>query len=51
MRDIPRYVRLIESGRFDAKSLVGTVLPLEKTLEAYRGVIDRTTVNAVIRMA
>ncbi len=51
LRDIPRYVRLIESGRYDAKALIGTIYPLEKTVDAYRQVIDRTTVNAIIKMA
>ena len=48
MRDIPRYVRLIESGKFDAKSMITAKYPLEKTLDAYREVIDRTTFMALI---
>jgi S-(hydroxymethyl)glutathione dehydrogenase/alcohol dehydrogenase len=50
MRDMPRYVRLIESGRFDAKSLITLRYPLEKTMDAYREVIDRTTNSAAIIM-
>jgi S-(hydroxymethyl)glutathione dehydrogenase/alcohol dehydrogenase len=48
MRDIPRYVRLIESGRFDAKAMITARYPLEKTIDAYREVIDRTTFMAMI---
>jgi threonine dehydrogenase-like Zn-dependent dehydrogenase len=48
MRDLPRYVRLIESGKFDAKTMITGRYPLEKTIDAYREVIDRTTVMAMI---
>jgi S-(hydroxymethyl)glutathione dehydrogenase/alcohol dehydrogenase len=48
MRDIPRYVRLIESGKFDAKTMITARYPLEKTIDAYRQVIDRTTFMAMI---
>jgi S-(hydroxymethyl)glutathione dehydrogenase/alcohol dehydrogenase len=48
MRDIPRYVALIESGRYDAASMITSTYSLEKTMDAYREVIDRTTVTAMI---
>ena len=32
MRDIPRFVRMLESGQFDAKSLATTVVPIERML-------------------
>jgi Zn-dependent alcohol dehydrogenase len=51
MRNIPRYVTMIERGQYDAKSLVTTVAPFEKTLEAYRDVMERATVTAVITFA
>jgi S-(hydroxymethyl)glutathione dehydrogenase/alcohol dehydrogenase len=51
MRDIPRYVRLIETGKYDASALITTTYSLEKTLDAYREVIDRTTVTAMIVMS
>ena len=51
MRDLPRYVRLIESGKFDAKTMITGKYPLEKTIEAYREVIDRTTVLAMIMVS
>lgn len=48
MRDVPQFVRLIETGQFNAKALVTAVHPLEETREAYQKVADRTTVAAVI---
>jgi S-(hydroxymethyl)glutathione dehydrogenase/alcohol dehydrogenase len=48
MRDLPRYVRLIERGLYDAKSLITTRYPLEKAMDAYHDVADRTTVTAMI---
>jgi S-(hydroxymethyl)glutathione dehydrogenase/alcohol dehydrogenase len=51
MRDIPRYVALIESGRYDAASLITSQYSLEKTVDAYHEVIDRTTVTAMIVMS
>lgn len=48
MRDIPRYVRLLDEGQFDAKSLATTVVPLERMLGAYEEVAYRTTVTAIM---
>jgi Zn-dependent alcohol dehydrogenase len=48
MRDLPRYVRLIEKGVIDMKSLVTATYPLERALEATQAVADRTTVAAVV---
>jgi len=48
MRDLPRYVRLIEKGLFDAKSLVTATYPLERAKEAVQAVADRTTLGAVV---
>ena len=47
-RDLPRYVRLIERGVYDAKALVTSTYPAERTLEAYQAVADRTVVAAII---
>jgi S-(hydroxymethyl)glutathione dehydrogenase/alcohol dehydrogenase len=47
-RDLPRYVRLIEAGLFDAKSLATGIFPLERTREAFQAAADRTTVAAVV---
>ena len=48
MRDIPRFVELLDKGQYDAKSLATTVVPMEKMLEAYEEVLYRTTVTALM---
>jgi S-(hydroxymethyl)glutathione dehydrogenase/alcohol dehydrogenase len=48
MRDIPRFVELLDKKQFDAKSLATTVVPIEGMLDAYQQVIDRTTVTALM---
>ena len=48
LRDLPRFVRLIEAGLFNAKALATSTFPLERTREAFQAVADRTTVAAVI---
>lgn len=48
MRDIPRFVRLMESGQFDAKALATLVVPFEKMLEGYEQVAYRTTITAIM---
>src|SRR5688572_10824789 len=47
-RDIPMFVRLIESGRFDAKSLATAKYPVERAREALQVASDRTTVSSVV---
>jgi Zn-dependent alcohol dehydrogenase len=48
MRDIPRFVALLDSGQFNAKALATTVVPLERMLEAYEQAAYRTTVTAIM---
>jgi S-(hydroxymethyl)glutathione dehydrogenase/alcohol dehydrogenase len=48
MRDIPRFVRMLESRQFDSKTLVTTVVPLDGMLDAYEQVAYRTTVTAIM---
>ena len=48
MRDIPRFVRMLESGQFDAKSLATTVVRIEEMLGAYEQAAYRTTVTAIM---
>jgi S-(hydroxymethyl)glutathione dehydrogenase/alcohol dehydrogenase len=48
MRDIPRFVELLDKGRYDAKALATTVVPLERMLEAYEDVVYRTTITAIM---
>ncbi|HEY6508159.1 MAG TPA: hypothetical protein VIY56_09100, partial [Vicinamibacterales bacterium] len=48
LRDLPRFVRLIEAGLFDAKALATATFPLERTREAFQAAADRTAVAAVV---
>lgn len=48
MRDIPRFVEMLDKGQYDAKSLATKVVPLERMLEAYEEVVYRTTVTAIM---
>ena len=48
MKDIPRFVALLESGKYDAKSLATRVVPLADMRDAYEEVLYRTTVTAIM---
>jgi Zn-dependent alcohol dehydrogenase len=48
LRDIPRFVRLIERGLFDAKLLVGKTYPSDQTREALQACADRTVISSII---
>lgn len=50
-RDIPMFIRLIESKQFDAKSLVGQTFSLDRSREALQVAADRTSISAVITFA
>ena len=47
-RDLPRFVRLIEAGLFNAKALATSTFPIERSREAFQAAADRTTVAAVV---
>jgi hypothetical protein len=54
-KDVPRFVKLVDQGLFDAKSIVTatyplerTRYPLERTREAFQAVGERTTTCAVV---
>jgi S-(hydroxymethyl)glutathione dehydrogenase/alcohol dehydrogenase len=51
LRDIPRYVKMIENGVIDMKSMVTATYPIEQTREAVQAVGDRTVLGAVITFA
>jgi S-(hydroxymethyl)glutathione dehydrogenase/alcohol dehydrogenase len=51
LRDIPRYVKLIEKGVIDMQSMVTKTYPIEQTREAIQAVGDRTVLGAVITFA
>jgi S-(hydroxymethyl)glutathione dehydrogenase / alcohol dehydrogenase len=48
MRDIPRFVAMLDAGQYDAKALATRVVPIERMLEAYEEVVYRTTVTAIM---
>jgi threonine dehydrogenase-like Zn-dependent dehydrogenase len=48
MRDLQRFVDLMDAGRFDAKALATRVVPLAGMLDAYQEVLDRSTVTAIM---
>ena len=48
LRDLPRFVRLIENGSFDAKSMVGQVFSGEKMKEALQVAADRSAITSII---
>jgi S-(hydroxymethyl)glutathione dehydrogenase / alcohol dehydrogenase len=48
MRDIPRYVAMLDAGQFNARALATTVVRLEDMLAAYEQVAYRTTVTAIM---
>jgi S-(hydroxymethyl)glutathione dehydrogenase/alcohol dehydrogenase len=48
MRDIPRFVEMLDKGQYNARALATSVVPIEKMLEAYEDVVYRTTVTAIM---
>ncbi|MBN4075836.1 MAG: hypothetical protein COA71_13910 [SAR86 cluster bacterium] len=48
MRDMPRLVRLAESGAFDLKTMVTSTWSLDQTPQAFQVVADRTEMAAVV---
>ena len=47
-RDSPRYVRLIETGQFDMKSISTATFSLDRARDAFQAAADRTTVSASV---
>jgi S-(hydroxymethyl)glutathione dehydrogenase/alcohol dehydrogenase len=48
MRDLPRYVKLTEAGKFDAKTIADGAFPLDRVLDGFQAVADRTTISACV---
>ena len=48
LRDIPRFVAMLDSRQYDAKALATRVVPLDGMREAYEEVLYRTTVTAIM---
>jgi S-(hydroxymethyl)glutathione dehydrogenase/alcohol dehydrogenase len=51
MRDIPRYVKLIEQGKIDAKSMITKRYTLDQAKQAVQDTADRTIIIGVIEFA
>jgi S-(hydroxymethyl)glutathione dehydrogenase/alcohol dehydrogenase len=48
MRDIPRFVELLDKGQYNSRALATSVVPFERMLDAYQEVAYRTTVTAIM---
>jgi len=51
MRDIPRYVKLIEKGKIDAKSVITKTYTLDQSVQAVQDTADRTIITGVIEFS
>jgi S-(hydroxymethyl)glutathione dehydrogenase / alcohol dehydrogenase len=51
MRDIPRYVKLIEKGKLDAKSMITKRYTLDQARQAVQDTADRTIITGVIEFS
>jgi S-(hydroxymethyl)glutathione dehydrogenase/alcohol dehydrogenase len=47
-RDIPRYLKLMDTGQLNMKVLVGKTYPLGQTRQAYQDCADRTVIATVV---
>jgi len=48
MRDIPRFVEMLDKGQYNARALATSIVPIEEMLQAYQAVVDRTTITAIM---
>jgi S-(hydroxymethyl)glutathione dehydrogenase/alcohol dehydrogenase len=48
LRDIPRYVKLIENGKLDARSMITRRYTLDQARQAVQDTADRTIITGVI---
>jgi len=48
MRDIPRFVKLMERGILDAKSMISKIYRFEDTRQAFQDCADRAIVLGVV---
>jgi Zn-dependent alcohol dehydrogenase len=51
MRDIPRFVKLIERGKLDAKSMITKRYKPEEMRQAVQDTADRTIITGVIEFS
>lgn len=48
LRDLPRYVRLLEAGSFNGEALLGQTYSIDDAREAFQAVADRRVISAVV---
>jgi Zn-dependent alcohol dehydrogenase len=48
VRDLPKFIRLIERGQFDAKSMIGKVFKPDQIRESVVAAGERTVITAVV---
>ena len=48
MRDLPRWVRLFETGQFNGAALVGVKVPLDRWREALEAAAYRTAITGIV---
>ncbi len=48
LKDLPRFVRLIENGSFDAKAMIGRVFRGDRMKEALQVAADRSAITSII---
>ncbi len=48
LRDIPRFVEMLDTGQYNGKALATRVVPLDEMIGAYEEVIYRSTVTAIM---
>jgi S-(hydroxymethyl)glutathione dehydrogenase/alcohol dehydrogenase len=51
MRDLPRYVKLIEKGKIDAQSVITKRYTLDQSRQAVQDTADRTIITGVIEFS
>ena len=48
MRDLPRWTRLFDAGKFDGDALVGVKVPLDRAVEALEASAYRTAITGIV---
>jgi len=51
MRDIPRFVRLIERGILDARSMITRTYTIDQARQSVQDTADRTIITGVIEFS
>jgi Zn-dependent alcohol dehydrogenase len=51
LRDIPRFVAMLERGQYDAKTLAERVVTIDRVLEAYEDIAYKVAIGGVMTVA